>query len=108
MNTQTDLKINEAFRSLIPPLSDHELQCLETEIRYWAGCYSPIITQNGTIIDGHHRYAICKKHGLPFTTEERHFEDENDVMIWMIDNQMVSRNINNAKKIRLAMKKIDI
>lgn len=108
MNTQTDLKINEAFRSLIPPLSDHELQCLETEIRYWAGCYSPIITWNGTIIDGHHRYAICKKHGLPFKTEERHFEDENDVMIWMIDNQMGRRNINNAEKIRLAMKKIDI
>src|SRR5690606_18222464 len=66
------------------------------------------ITWNGTIIDGHHRYAICKKHGLSFKTEERKFDDENSVMIWMIDNQMGRRNINNAEKIRLAMKKIDI
>jgi len=103
-----DLKINETFRGLIPPLSDHELQCLEAEIRYWAGCYSPIITWNGTIIDGHHRYAICKKHGLPFKTEERQFDNEDAVMIWMIDNQMGRRNITEAAKIRLALKKEDV
>lgn len=103
-----DLNINEAFRNLIPPLSDHELQCLEAEIRYWAGCYSPIITWNGTIIDGHHRYTICKKHGLPFKIEERQFDDEHAVMIWMIDNQMGRRNITDAAKIRLALKKEDV
>ena len=102
-----DLNINEGFRDLIPPLSEHELAGLEEDIKHF-GCHSPIIVWNDTIIDGHHRYAICRKHGLPFKTEERQFEDEDAVMIWMIDNQMGRRNINNAEKIRLAMKKIDI
>jgi len=102
-----DLNINEGFRDLIPPLSEYELAGLEEDIKHF-GCHSPIITWHGTIIDGHHRFAICKKHGLSFKTEERQFEDEDAVMIWMIDNQMGRRNINNAEKIRLAMKKIDI
>ena len=61
--------------------------------------------KEGTIIDGHHRYEICSRHKLTFKTEEREFEDEKAVMIWMIDNQMGRRNITIAAKIRLAMKK---
>ena len=99
-----ELKINPTFRDLIPPLADHELEGLEEEIKH-SGCYSPIITWNGFIIDGHHRYEICTKHKLTFTTEEREFEDEKAVMIWMIDNQMGRRNITTAAKIQLAMKK---
>jgi hypothetical protein len=35
-------------------------------------------------------------------------DDEDDVMIWMIDNQMKRRNITDAAKLRLAMKKEDV
>jgi len=31
------------------------------------GCYTPIIiNEEKIIIDGHHRFRICEKHGLPF------------------------------------------
>jgi N6-adenosine-specific RNA methylase IME4/ParB-like chromosome segregation protein Spo0J len=99
-----ELKINPTFRDLIPPLADHELEGLEEDILHF-GCYSPIITWNGFIIDGHHRYEICTRHKLTFKTEEREFEGEKSVMIWMIDNQMGRRNITIAAKIQLAMKK---
>jgi len=104
--TMPELKINPKFRDLIPPLSEHELAGLEEDIKHF-GCYTPIITWNDTIIDGHHRYSICTRNKLPFKTEERKFEDEEAVMIWMIDNQMGRRNITTAAKIRLAMKKHD-
>ena len=104
-----ELKIKQEFKDLIPPLSQYEQEGLEEEIRYWARCYSPIITWRGYIADGHHRYAICQKYGLPFTTEELDVEDEDDVMIWMIDNQKKSRrNIETPAKIRLGLKKESI
>ena len=102
-----ELKINETFRDLIPPLADHEREGLEEDILHF-GCQCPITTWNGYIIDGHHRYEICMRYKLSFKTEEREFEDEESVMIWMIDNQKGRRNITTAAKIRLAMKKIDI
>jgi len=81
----SELKINPDFRDLIPPLADHELAGLEEDIKHF-GCQCPITTWNGYIIDGHHRYEICSRHKLSFKTEEREFEDEKAVMIWMIDN----------------------
>jgi len=99
-----ELKINPAFRDLIPPLADHEREGLEEDIKHF-GCQCPITTWNGFIVDGHHRYEICNRHKLSFKTEEREFEDEKAVMIWMIDNQMGRRNITIAAKIQLAMKK---
>jgi N6-adenosine-specific RNA methylase IME4 len=91
--TMPELKINPKFRDLIPPLSEHELEALHAEIRYWARAYSPIITWNGTIIDGHHRYEICKRYNLPFTVEEKHFEIERDARKWIITNQFARRNL---------------
>lgn len=104
-----ELKIKKEFKELIPPLSQYEQEGLEAEIRYWARCYSPIITWRGYIADGHHRYAICQKHKLPFKTEELNMDDEDDVMIWMIDNQKESRrNIETPAKIRLGLKRESI
>ena len=104
-----ELKIKPEFQKLIPPLSEHEKEGLEAEIRYWARCYSPIITWRGFIADGHHRYAICQKYGLSFKTEELDMDDEDDVMIWMIDNQNESRrNIETPAKIRMGLKKKSI
>lgn len=88
-----ELKIDPIFRDLIPALSDYEKEALEAEIRYWARAYSPIITWNGTIIDGHHRYEICKKYNLSFKTEKREFEDQIDAEIFILKNQRARRNL---------------
>nr|VFK44126.1 MAG: MT-A70 [Candidatus Kentron sp. SD]VFK44477.1 MAG: MT-A70 [Candidatus Kentron sp. SD] len=89
----SELKINPTFRDLIPPLSPYELEALEAEIRHWARAYAPIITWNGTIVDGHHRYEICKKYNLPFKVEEREFEDELSTKRWIIACQFARRNM---------------
>ena len=64
--------IDSEFQSLIPPLSDDEYDRLEkslTENGYqdWR---EPIITWNGTIIDGHNRYHICDEHGIMMVCDE--------------------------------------
>lgn len=87
------LQIKKEFRDLIPPLSSYELSGLEEEIKYWGGCYSPIITWKGFIADGHHRYEICKKYGFSFKTEELNSPNERSVKKWMINNQFKRRNL---------------
>jgi hypothetical protein len=55
------------------------------------------------VIDGHNRYAICKKHGLPFETKEAQgLETELDVKLWMIKNQFGRRNLSIATRLDLA------
>ena len=87
-----ELKINPAFKDIIPPLADHELEGLEEDIKHF-GCQCPITTWNGYIIDGHHRYEICSRLKLSFKTEEREFETQNDAEIWIIQNQFNRRNL---------------
>jgi len=45
------------------------------------------------LIDGHNRHAICTKHGLPFETVGKEFEDREAAMDWMDANQLGRRNL---------------
>lgn len=86
------LKISNRFKQFIPPLMDEELRLLEASI-VSEGCRDPLITWNGTIVDGHNRYAICQKHGIEFDTIEMEFVDAEAAMDWMDANQLGRRNL---------------
>lgn len=45
------------------------------------------------LIDGHNRYEICTRLGLPFETLTQDFADRDAVMDWMDANQLGRRNI---------------
>ena len=58
--------VEAAFSELLPPLTDEQLSLLEADILR-NGCYAPVIVnEDMVIVDGHNRYAICEKHGLPY------------------------------------------
>ena len=97
------LIINPEFRDLIPPLNEEELAMLEESI-IANGCESPLIVWNGTIVDGHNRYAICQKHGIPFAVAEKDFDSREDAMLWMLRNQLGRRNLNSYQRGELALK----
>lgn len=54
-----NLKINKEFEELIPPLTIEEEENLENSLKN-EGCRDALVVWNGTIVDGHHRYKICK------------------------------------------------
>ena len=97
------MKIDVEFQSLIPPLTYEEKRMLEESILS-EGCRDAIVVWNDTIIDGHNRYEICKKHGIPFETVSREFEDRNDVIEWIIKNQFGRRNLPMHERARLALR----
>ena len=97
-----ELIINPEFQNLIPPLSSEELSALEASIKH-EGCRDPLVVWNNTIIDGHHRYAICIKHNISFKIlEKTELETELDVKLWMINNQFSRRNLPTETRLALA------
>lgn len=98
-----DLTVDPEFRDLIPPLNEEELKLLEASI-VADGCESPLIVWNGVIVDGHNRYAICRKHGIPFSIQEKNFSSRDDAMLWMLRNQLGRRNLNSYQRVELVLK----
>ena len=97
------LTIDPEFRDLIPPLNDEELAMLEESI-VANGCESPLIVWNGVIVDGHNRYAVCQKQGIPFAVTEKSFDSREEAMLWMLRNQLGRRNLNSYQRSEMVLK----
>ena len=68
----SSLKIDPEFSAQILPLSFDELQQLKMNMIRDGKLTDPIIVWNKTILDGHTRYRILKKHGfIKFEVEEK-------------------------------------
>ena len=99
---KTELKIDPRFRSLIQPLTAGELAALTEDILIH-GCRDPLVVWKGQniILDGHHRYEICQKHGIDYQVVELDFPNETETKIWMIKNQRGRRNLNESQRAML-------
>lgn len=82
------IKIDTDFQNLLRPLTPEEYTSLEDSIKQ-DGCLRPIELWNGFIADGHNRYSICMKNGIPFEQADvtEKFETKSDVMKWIVQNQ---------------------
>lgn len=98
-----EITVNPKFESLIPRLTDDEFKQLEENVLR-DGIAEPLVVWNGTLIDGHNRYKLAKKHGLDFKTREMAFDSENDAEIWIIKNQFGRRNLSKYDRSILALK----
>ena len=101
-----ELKRIPEIQNLIVHQSEAENLQLEENILN-EGIRDPILTWNGIIIDGHHRYEIAQKHNLEFNTEEMSFENIDEAKEWVINNQLGRRNINTYERCRLVLIKKD-
>ena len=86
------LKILPEFKNLIRPLKKKEYLQLEANILS-DGCRDPIVVWKRYIIDGHNRYEICMRHGIPFDILEMEFACKEAVLAWICANQLGRRNI---------------
>lgn len=98
------LQIKEEFKSLIFKLKDSEYKELEKSCLEY-GIRDAIVTWQGYIIDGHNRYEIAQKHNLDYKTIEMKFDSDVDVKVWMIDNALSRRNLNDWQSYNLKEQK---
>ncbi len=85
------IQIDEEFKNLIPPLQADEYKQLEQNIIN-DGCRDPLVIWNDTIVDGHNRFRICTDNNIEFKTENMEFDSREDVIEWMLYNQIGKRN----------------
>ncbi|WP_373807358.1 plasmid replication/partition related protein [Delftia acidovorans] len=103
-----DIVVNEELKAYIDPLTPDELDALERSILA-EGCRDALVLWNDLLIDGHTRYAICQKHGLPFNTvQATQFKNMDDVHLWMIDQHLGRRSVSDFQRGVLALRKREI
>ena len=87
-----ELRVDEEFKRLIPPLSLDERKQLEEDI-VKDGCREPLCVWNNTILDGHNRYEICMLMGTPFSIIPIFLKNREDAIAWICANQLGRHNI---------------
>jgi len=87
-----DIIIDEEFRDLLPVLETETYERLEENL-IQNGCRDALVLWNGTLVDGHNRYEICKKHDIPFNTTDKMFDSREEAVIWIITTQVARRNL---------------
>lgn len=103
-----NITINPELRDYIDPLTTQEFLALERSLLK-EGCRDALVLWGETLIDGHNRYTICQKHGIPFQTKQNdQFGSIEDVMLWMIDNHLARRSVSNFQRGVLALRKKEI
>jgi hypothetical protein len=106
--TTLNIIINQELRSFIDPLTPVEYAALERSLLA-EGCRDALVTWRDVLIDGHNRYDICQKHGIPFrTVHNNNFETLEDVMLWVIDNNLARRSVSDFQRGMLALRKKEI
>lgn len=95
--TKVILRIDPEFKQLISPLSQREFEVLESNI-VRDGCREPISIWDGVILDGHNRYAICRKLHIPFSVVSVHIASRQDAISWICENQLGRRNISEETR----------
>jgi len=103
-----NIVINEELQKYIDPLTPNEYAALERSILA-EGCRDALVLWGEVLVDGHNRYEICSKYELPYkTVQNDSFASLDDVLLWMIDNQLGRRSVSDFQRGMLALRKRDI
>lgn len=103
-----EIEVKEELKVYIDPLSEDEYAALERSILA-EGCRDALVLWGNVLIDGHNRYSICQKHGLPFQTiQNTRFQSMEDVYLWMIDQHLGRRSVSDFQRGVLALRKREI
>lgn len=102
------IQINDELRAYIDPLTEDEYTALERSLLA-EGCRDALVLWGDLLVDGHNRYSICQKHGIPFNTiQNKTFKSLDDVHLWMIDNHLGRRSVSDFQRGVLALRKKEI
>jgi hypothetical protein len=103
-----NITVNAELKAYIDPLTPEEYEALERSILA-EGCRDALVLWGDILVDGHNRYGICQKHGLPFqTVQNTRFHSMADVHLWMIDQHLGRRSVSDFQRGVLALRKREI
>lgn len=100
--------VDPGLKAYIDPLTSDEHDALERSLLK-EGCRDALVLWGDLLVDGHNRYGICQKHGIPFqTVQSTLFQSMEDVHLWMIDQHLGRRSVSDFQRGVLALRKREI
>ncbi len=104
-NAGMHIVVNEDLKAYIDPLTADEHDALQRSL-LTEGCRDALVLWGDVLVDGHNRYGICQKHGIPFQTlQSTQFHSLEDVHLWMIDQHLGRRSVSDFQRGVLALRK---
>lgn len=87
--------IRPAIQNYLRPLTASERAALEKSLLA-DGCLAPLVVWSAgakqVLVDGHNRYEICQKHGIPFDVKTLNFTNEEEAQDWIDRHGRGQRN----------------
>lgn len=106
--TTPSITVLPELLAYIDPLTADEEEALERSLLR-EGCRDALVLWGDILVDGHNRYRLCQKHGLPFrTVQNTQFQSMEDVHLWMIDQHLGRRSLSEFQRGVLALRKREI
>ena len=103
-----NLTINPEYENLVPKISEDEYNALRASISE-NGLWLPIIINpQGVILDGHHRFKICKDLGIKARHAERVFENKLLEKKFVIEVNLKRRHLIDFQKAELGVPLLEI
>jgi len=101
---ECDVIVDEAFQSLVPPLTEEERLGLEENLLR-DGCLDPLIVwaEKRVLLDGHNRKEICDRYGIDYTTRELSLPGRDEAKRWIIEHQFGRRNLTKYQRAELVL-----
>lgn len=98
----TNMRVHP-LADIIPPMSDAEYRALVEDIRLH-GLVTEIVTYEGQILDGRHRYRACLETGQPWRT--RDYEGD-DPALFVLSANIVRRHLTKEQRLAVAVQMKD-
>lgn len=110
------IQIDKELEDLLPRLSEDDSNSLTQSliengfdqkfgrIKVW---FPEDNDGTGYIVDGHNRYKICRKNDIELSDycfEPVYFDSKEEVIKWMLENQLARRNLQTIQRIAIAEK----
>ena len=107
-----ELDIDKDICAVLDPLTPDEYAKLESSILEKRQIREAIVVWKvkahgklkRIIVDGHHRYSVCKKHGIKPKIEVMSFASKVAAKVWLLENQVGRRNMTEFQKIEATLK----
>lgn len=98
-NYNLSVRTDPEFRAMIPALRSEERDLLKQSL-LTEGCRDPLVAwrmgNDNLLLDGHHRYDICREQGIPYTVkilDHKQILDRQAAADWIDANQLARRNL---------------
>lgn len=102
------ISINPEYEKIVPPASKEEYQQLKESILQNGMHFPIIINESNIVLDGHHRFRVCKELGLNPKTITKTFQNKLLEKKFVIESNLRRRQLNDFQKAELGIPLLQI